>query len=346
MKTAELDFAFRFGEHEIRRGTNRRVDLEFVRLPAQARLAIPVQVIVGAEASPSTPVVWLSGAIHGDELNGVEIISRVLGRLDPTLMGGTVLAVPVVNIFGFAFQERYLPDRRDLNRSFPGSARGSLASRLAHFFFENIVEPSTHGIDLHTGSNHRTNLPQVRADLERADTRGLAQSFGAPVMIHGGAPTGSLRAAAIKEGKPILVYEAGEPMRFDRPAIDLGVDGVLRVLAALGVAPSSAAPGPPPAPSHLVETRRWVRSPLSGLFSAEVELGDTVRKGGTLGRVYEPLGSKKRVVKAPMSGIVIGHTNNPLAYQGDALVHLGTLREDEAAGERPREQKVDRGGSS
>lgn len=320
-------FSFPLGDLKIRRGTTKRVDLEFVRLPAQARLSIPVQVVVGAQATDETPVVWLSGAIHGDELNGVEIISRVLARLDPALMGGTVLAVPVVNIFGFAFQERYLPDRRDLNRSFPGSARGSLASRLANFFFEKIVQPSTHGIDLHTGSNHRTNLPQVRADLERADTRGLAQSFGAPVMIHGGAPTGSLRAAAIKQGKPILVYEAGEPLRFDRSAIDLGVDGVLRVLAALGVAPSSAAPSPPPAPSHLVETRRWVRSPLSGLFSIEAELGDTVRKGATLGRVYEPLGGRRRIVRAPIGGMVLGHTNNPLAYQGDALVHLGTLRD-------------------
>lgn len=327
MSAHDPNFAFSIAGQELRRGSNRRVDLEFVRLPAQARQSIPVQVLVGADATASTPVVWLSGAIHGDELNGVEIISRVLARLDPSQMGGTVVAVPVVNIFGFAFQSRYLPDRRDLNRSFPGSARGSLASRLAHIFFEEIVERCTHGLDLHTGSNHRTNLPQVRADLERADTRGLAETFGAPVLIHGGAPTGSLRGAAIRAGKPILVYEAGEPMRFDRAAIDLGVDGVLRVLAALGVAPSSAAPSEPPPPSHTIGRRRWVRSPLSGLFSAELELGGTVEKGATLGHVYEPLGSKRRAVRAPMSGIVIGHTNNPLAYQGDALVHVGSLSE-------------------
>ncbi len=324
------------GERPIARGTRQRVDLEFANLPGQARLSLPIEALVGsAERGEHKPArVWLSAAIHGDEINGLEIINRLLKILDPETMCGAVIAAPIVNVFGFAFQSRYMPDRRDLNRSFPGSKRGSLAARLARFFLDEVVSHCTHGIDLHTGSNHRTNLPQIRTDLNNPECARLAQAFAAPVMIHGDVPSGSLRAAVTKLSKPILVYEAGEALRFDEGAIELGVAGVLQVLAELGVIDkASATPLTPNAhasqgslcgtgPNLEVRQRYWIRSPASGIFGRKVELGDCVEKGQLLGDIHEPLGDQSREVTAARSGVVIGYTNNPLSYQGDALIHL------------------------
>ncbi len=325
---------FEIGGQQIASGSRMHVDMDFVRLPAQARLSLPTDIVVGARLTDDSPRLWLSGAIHGDELNGMEIIHRSLELIDPLKVTGVVIGVPIVNIFGFAIQSRYLPDRRDLNRSFPGSARGSLAGRLAHFFLTEIVSKSTHGIDLHTGSNNRVNLPQVRADLDDPETLRLATAFAAPVLLHGDSPPGSLRRTVAALGKPIMVYETGEPLRFDEAGIALGVRGVLNVMVVLGMletlpdgAPDVEVPTPrnQPALAANLEVRRrtWVRAPLSGIFRIKASLGETVVKGAILGELHEPLGGAFTPVRAPRAGVVIGLTNNPLAYQGDALVHLG-----------------------
>lgn len=323
------------GGQFVAAGTRGRVDIDIARLPAQAALSLPVEAVVGSAFTrpnndQQAPRVWLSSAIHGDEINGIEIINQVLARLDPASMNGVVLAVPIVNVYGFTFQSRYMPDRRDLNRCFPGSKHGSLAARLARLFLDEIVAHATHGIDLHTGSNNRTNLPQTRTDLDHTETAALARAFRAPVMIHGEAPKGSLRAAVAADGKPILVYEAGEAMRFNQEAIELGVAGVLRVLAHLGVIEEvEKAPDQPAATSRnqTLEVRRrsWIRASASGIFGRTVQLGDRVNKGDTLGDIHEPLGAIRRMVRAPRAGVVIGFTNNPLAYQGDALIHLAHI---------------------
>ena len=312
----------RMGDKAVPPGTAVRVDLPVARLFTGGWLSLPVTVLHGAKLldGKTGPRLWLDAAIHGDELNGMEIIRRVLAVLDPARLAGAVIAVPVVNVFGFVQQTRYLPDRRDLNRSFPGSPRGSMAARLAHLFMEQVVEKCGYGIDLHTGSQHRTNLPQIRGHLADPETRRIAEAFAAPMMYTAAEITGSLRAAARRRGVHLLVYEAGEPLRFDEAAIRTGVDGILRVLSALGMW-THFEEGPPPR-SFEAEEANWVRASHSGIFHYSVRLGDTVKRHQQLGFISAPWGDDAQPVKAPFEGIVIGYTSNPLVYRGDALIHV------------------------
>jgi predicted deacylase len=308
----------RIGENTVAPGNLARLELPLARLFTGTWLKLPVAVVHGTKPGPR---VWIDAAIHGDELNGVEIINQVLDRLDPTNLHGAVLAVPVVNVFGFVQQDRYLPDRRDLNRSFPGSPRGSLAARLAHLFMTQVVDQCHYGIDLHTGSQHRTNLPQVRGNLEHPEVRRLARAFGAPLIYDAGSLRGSLRAAARKQKIPMVVYEAGEPMRFDRDSIEVGIRGVLRVLSELEMWPEGEHSRAVPAAFETSNTR-WIRASQSGIAYLDVELGERVQKNQTLGYVSDPFSPTRRRIRAPAAGMVIGFTNNPLVHQGDALLHL------------------------
>jgi hypothetical protein len=312
------------GGQRIAPGERKRIEIPVARVPATRLLMpMPVEVLVGREPGPR---VWVSGVIHGDELNGVEIVRQVLARLDPAKLRGAVLAVPIVNMFAFVAQSRYLPDRRDLNRSFPGSARGSLASRLADVFMRQVVDACTHGIDLHTGSDHRRNLPQLRADLRDAETRRCALAFGAPVAIDARTRDGSLRDAATRRGKHVLLYEAGEPQRFNRDAVRTGVRGVLRVLEHLGMIEAGTASAPA-GPTAVATATRWVRARTGGLVRIEADLGARVERGERLGVVADAFGEEAAPLAAPVPGIVIGRANNPVARRGDALVHLATAFE-------------------
>jgi len=304
-------------------GERAQIEIPVARLPAmQTFTMLPVEVVHGARTGPR---LWLSAAIHGDELNGVEVIRRVLERVEPSRLRGTLLAAPIVNAFGLISQSRYLPDRRDLNRCFPGSPRGSLASRLAYIFMQEIVRRSTHGIDLHTGSDHRTNLPQVRADLRDEETRRAAEAFGAPVVIQAATRDGSLRDAASRLGIPTLLYEGGEPLRFDREAIETGVTGVMRVMGSLGMVASRDVKARP----HVTATRTtWVRARGSGICRLEVALGDRVTKKQRLAVISDPFGRMNVVVSAPSDGLVIGHSLNPLVRQGDGVLHLAVEFEE------------------
>ncbi len=306
----------RIGGHVVEPGDSARLELPVARLPTQTYLSLPVCAVHGARPGPT---VWLSAVLHGDELAGVEIIRRVLERLSAPRLEGSLIAVPIVNVFGFISQSRYLPDRRDLNRSFPGSARGSLAARLANLFMTEVVKQCTHGIDLHTGSSHRRNLPQIRADLDDPDTRRIAAAFGAPVMIHSRVRDGSLREAATRYGIPTLVYEGGAPHRFDDFAVEAGVKGVLRVLTALGMGRFAQ---PARSRSLVAPSSFWVRARRSGLFRTTVTLGDQLGEGDLLGIISDAFGDVALDVRATEGGTVIGLALNPLVSQGDALVHL------------------------
>ena len=310
----------RIADEIINPGTCHRLELPVARLPTQTLLSLPVIVVNGIEAGPK---LWLSAAIHGDEVNGVEIIRQVLAKVEAKKLRGTLIAAPIINVFGFIEQSRYLPDRRDLNRSFPGSAGGSLASRLAHLFMKEIVSKSTHGIDLHTGAVHRTNLPQIRANLEDEATYRLANTFGTPIIIHSSTRDGSLRQAATTIGIPVLLYEAGEALRFDRHGIELGLKGVLRVMAELDMysLPFNEIESSP----LEVRKTKWMRSPRSGIFRLEVSLGDRVEKKQQLGIISDAFGETNIKIKASANGIVIGHVQNPLVNQGDAIVHLAVV---------------------
>jgi predicted deacylase len=268
--------------------------------------------------------VWISAALHGDEIGGVEIVRRVNLQLEPRRLRGTVITVPIVNVHGFLNGDRYLPDRRDLNRSFPGSEGGSLAARIANAFMTDIVRRSDVGIDLHTGSDHRTNLPQIRADLDDPRTRELATAFAPPFMLDAKLRDGSLRAAATAAGATVLLYEGGEAWRFDEDAIRVGTAGSLRVLQRLDMidgdgAADVAAP---------VESRRsgWIRARRSGIASLAVTLGQRVTKGEQVAVIHDSLGKRVSRSTAPANGIVIGHTQHPLVHQGDAIVHLAHLQ--------------------
>jgi predicted deacylase len=282
-------------------------------------VALPVVVYHGANEGPT---VWINAAIHGDEVGGIEIVRRVTDKLHPPTMSGTVIAVPIVNVHGFNTSDRYLPDRRDLNRSFPGSARGSLAGRVANLMMTEVVERCSVGIDLHTGSDHRTNYPQIRADLDNPDTMNLATVFGAPVTIHAGTRDGSLRQAATQAGATVLVYEGGEALRFDRDAITAGTLGVERVLQHLGVTTD----GPPPGSETVFARKtRWARAGSSGVVHLDPELGDLVSGKDRVGRVLDPYGKRLSWITAPVDGIVIGQTQHPLVNRGDAVLHVAAV---------------------
>ncbi len=316
----ERNIPFEIGGVTVEPGRRRTLEIPVARLPTDTYLSLPVAVVNGTRPGPR---LWLSAAVHGDELNGVEIIRQVLTELRARSVRGTVVAEPIVNVFGFVNESRYLPDRRDLNRSFPGSPRGSLAARLAHIFMEQVVGRCDYGVDLHTGSDHRTNLPQVRADLDDPRTREVAKAFAAPVSIHSQVRDGSLREACVKRGIPILLYEGGEAHRFDDAAVDAGVAGVLRVLAALGIRGTSEASPPPP--TTVVRTTRWVRARRSGIMRLAVGAGDTVARGDVVAVISDALGDSKVTVRASSDGMVIGFTRNPLVSQGDAVVHLADI---------------------
>lgn len=311
--------SFAIGNVRVRAGWARDLELPITRLVTGGDVSLPVRIVHGREPGP---VVWVDAAIHGDEVVGVEVIRQVLAGLDPKTFRGTLIAVPIVNVLGFTMGDRYLPDRRDLNRSFPGSARGSLASRIAHLFMTEVVDKCTVGIDLHTGADRRSNLPQIRADLEDPQTHGLAAAFGAPVMLHAGLRDGSLRHAARERGATVLLYEAGENLRLDSYAIEAGVVGVRRVLAALGmVDPVSQAE----APSVECRSSGWVRARRTGILTLEVKLGQVVAEHDRLGSLVDSFGKTLSVVRADRRGIVIGRNEAPLVNSGDALIHLATI---------------------
>lgn len=304
------------GDVSVAPGRKAKIELPFAKVATGATEHLPVAVINGRMSGPR---VWLSAAIHGDELNGIEIVRQVLARLEAKKLRGVVIAVPIVNPLGFLNESRYLPDRRDLNRSFPGSRRGSTAARLANLFMEQVVNQCSVGIDLHTASDHRINLPQIRGDLNDSATLKLARAFGAPFTIHARIRDGSLRQAAVDRGATMLVYEAGQAHRFDTEAIEAGVVGVLRALRSLGMIESRL---PRAQPTVLIRKTRWVRARRGGLATISVELGQRVEKGEPIATISDAFGSRPATVKATATGWVIARTQNPLVNTGDALANI------------------------
>jgi hypothetical protein len=237
---------------------------------------------------------------------------------------GTLLTIPVVNVYGFLQHSRYSPDRRDLNRFFPGSEKGSLTSQLAGTFMEEVVKGCTHGIDLHAGSNYRSNLPQVRAAIDDPETLRLAKAFKVPVIINAKTRDGSLRHAAAESGVTMLLYEAGEALRFDELAIRAGVRGVTAVMQTLGMLTPRRRP-PSEMDSLIADTTSWIRAPASGILRMKVPLGGRVARNSRIGAIADPFGGEEEDIRSPVSGMVIGRLNMPLVHQGDAVIHIAHL---------------------
>ncbi len=325
--------AFEIGGHSVPAGTRVLVDLPVSMLSNHTPVTLPVHVLHGARPGPA---MFVSAAVHGDELNGVEIIRRVLRTLQPGNIAGTLLAIPVVNAYGFIGRSRYLPDRRDLNRAFPGSGTGSLAARLANLFMKEVVCRCQFGIDLHTAAVHRVNLPQIRADFAtRPRCRDLALAFGAPVVLESSERAGSLRRAAREAGVDVLVYEGGEGLRFDEFAIKAGFDGIANVMLRSGMLelPDGMEL---PVPETLVRpvfanASKWVRAPDGGVFRSVKRIGNAVGEGETVGFVANPYDDRELAVASPRRGIIVGATTLPIVNMGDALFHIAWADEHDRA---------------
>jgi predicted deacylase len=314
---------------QVAAGQRRTVNIPVARLYTHTEMTIPVHVLRGKKDGPH---LFVCAAIHGDEIIGVEVIRRLLKLKILKRLRGTLIAVPVVNVYGFINNTRYLPDRRDLNRFFPGSHKGSLTSGLAKIFMEEIVANSTHGIDLHAGSHHRINLPHIRACLDNKETEKLAYAFGAPVILNADLRDGSLRQAAEEEGVPMLLYEAGEALRFDEFAVRAGLKGILAVMRAIGMLTVRAL-GTSSIQPMVAKSTSWVRAPASGILRTQIPLGGKISVNQKIGEIADPFDEHETDVASPVSGIVIGRMNLPLVHKGDALFHVAGFEDSVAVSE-------------
>ncbi|MEC7792048.1 MAG: succinylglutamate desuccinylase/aspartoacylase family protein [Pseudomonadota bacterium] len=325
--------AFQINGIEVAPGKTASVDLPVSVLPDHTPVNLRVIVVHGRTEGPTA---FVSAAIHGDEVNGVEVARRLLGQKALRGLKGTLLVVPIVNTFGFLNRSRYLPDRRDLNRSFPGSEGGSLAARLAHLFLHDVVLRCDFGIDLHSAAVNRTNLPQTRVSPDDTGLMELARVFGAPVIIPSTERSGSLRAEARKRGVETLLYEAGEGLRVDDASVKIGVAGILKVLrhrGMLGVRGQTKAPAKTPAkpptrsPRAPLLARRslWERAPIGGILTTYRKDGDIVSEGDLLARVANPFGGEEAELRAGVDGLVIGHAVMPVVNEGDAVFHIAQI---------------------
>ncbi|MCA8837901.1 MAG: succinylglutamate desuccinylase/aspartoacylase family protein [Proteobacteria bacterium] len=313
-------------------GSRRQIEIPVAKLFDYTEITIPVEVVRGKEDGPT---LFVSAAIHGDEINGVETIKRLLARKKLTRLKGTLIAVPIVNVFGFNNNTRYLPDRRDLNRCFPGSNTGSLAGQVARKFMDEVVSKCTHGVDLHTATIHRTNLPQIRACLNNPDNKRLALAFGVPVVMDSNTKDGSLRQAAVDMGIAMLLYEGGEALRYEEPVIKTALNGILCVMQSIGMIEGERISMVQRKKEVFVaQSSHWIRAPHSGSLRIRKKLGSSVKKDELLGILSNPFGQEKIKVKAIKTGLVIGMTMMPLVNNGDALFHIATFEDSKAVKDR------------
>lgn len=326
-KKLEVQMPFEIGGVTIQPGTANTVHIPVSMLPNQSAFNLNLRIFHGRHPGKR---LFISSTIHGDELNGIEAIRRVLSSPLIKHLRGTLITIPIVNMVGMLIQSRYLPDRRDLNRSFPGSETGSAAALLAHTFLTEIVEKCTHGIDLHTGSNNRTNLPQIRCDFESAEALKMALSFGTPVILKAKLRDGSLREASEKLGIPTICFEGGEALRFNENVIRSATKGIFRVMATLGMIPKEKCVAMKESPV-ISPTSRWARAPATGIFRTICYLGKKVLKGELIGKVTDSLGVSTANVVSPFDGIIIGQTLIPLVYQGDALFNIAWVLDPDRA---------------
>ena len=326
---------------QVASGQRRSINIPVARLYTHTEMTMPVHVLRGKKDGPH---LFVCAAIHGDEIIGVEIIRRLLKMKILQRLRGTLIAVPVVNVYGFINHTRYLPDRRDLNRFFPGSPKGSLTSRLATIFMEEIVANCTHGIDLHAGSHHRINLPHIRACLNNPETEKLAFAFGAPVILDADLREGSLRQALEDKGIPMLLYEAGEALRFDEFAVRAGVKGILAVMRSIGMLTSRGVKTSRIQPM-VASSTSWVRAPGSGILRTPIPLGGKIAINQKIGEIADPFDEDETAVISPVAGIAIGRMNLPLVHRGDALFHVASFDDSVAVKESLDDFKKEIGAS-
>ncbi|MEM6583226.1 MAG: succinylglutamate desuccinylase/aspartoacylase family protein [Pseudomonadota bacterium] len=306
---------------DIPPATSTRLIWEPSRTFAGMAVDTPVLVVNGASDGPT---LCLTAAIHGDELNGIEMIRRIMFNLDPEKLHGMVVGVPIVNLMGFSRSSRYLPDRRDLNRYFPGNPTGSVAARIAYAFFNDIVTNCDLLVDIHTGSFYRTNMPQLRADMGNSRVAAFVELFGDIPVLNSSGNQRTLRAAAVRAGIPSVTLEAGEPMRMQRDMVNVGVKTINTLMAKSGMY-SKLGLWVKPKPAFYDSF--WVRVNSSGILFSEIELGDNVEEGDILGAVSNPVSNEKIEIVSPYSGRVLGMALDQFVMPGFAVYHIGIRAE-------------------
>ena len=318
---------------EVLPGSAQRLSWSATELFEGVPVSTPVLVVNGALPGPT---LCLTAAIHGDELNGIEMVRRVLHDLDPAKVSGAVIGIPIVNVQGFRRGSRYLPDRRDLNRYFPGNPNGSAAARIAHSFFINVIADCDALVDLHTGSFERANLPQIRADLRDPDVVTLTQGLGSMVILHSTPAVGTLRYAATRAGIPTVTLEAGGPSQLELNEVKHGVKSIETLVNTLGMVKKRRFWGEP---EPVYYRSSWVRADNGGILLADVSLGSTVRKGTLLGTITDPMNNASTELRSPYAGRIIGMARNQVVMPGFAAFHVG-IQTDEAPIEKIEDAAV------
>lgn len=314
---------------EVPPGSSARLSWSATELFEGVPVSTPVLVLNGLAPGPT---LCLTAAVHGDELNGIEMVRRVMHDIDAKALSGAIIGVPIVNVQGFRRGSRYLPDRRDLNRYFPGNPNGSAAARIAHSFFENVVTHCDALVDLHTGSFERTNLPQLRADLRNPDVVTLTQGLGATVVVHSTPGVGTLRHAATRAGIPTVTVEAGGPLQLEMNEVKHGVKSIETLLSSLGMTKRRRLWGDP---EPVYYRSSWVRADSGGILLANVSLGSTVRPGDLLGTITDPMSNARTELRSPYAGRVIGMARNQVVMPGFAAFHVGIETDETPTGEAP-----------
>lgn len=305
----------------IKPGESKEVSFDVAKLHTSSTVNVPI--IIERSKKPGPTVLFTAG-IHGDEVNGVEIVRQLIAKGINKPKCGTVICIPVINIFGFINLKREFPDGRDLNRSFPGSAEGSLASRVAHKLMHEIVPNVDYILDFHTGGSGRFNAPQVRIIRENKQLNDLAKIFGAPFVLYSRNLNKSFRNSCYKLGKPMLLFEGGKSFHIDDVVTNSGVNGAKRILHHLGMLSTKFKVSKPKKDCVFINESRWQRANLSGMFKASIAISTKVKKGDVLGNITDPYGKLNHFVKAEKTGYIINVNESPIVYQGDALFHIST----------------------
>lgn len=302
-------------------GKSAIVNFEVAKLHTRNTLEVPI--IIERSRKPG-PTVLMTAGIHGDEINGVEIIRQIIAKGINIPKSGTTICVPVINVFGFLNMDRLFPDGRDLNRVFPGNAKGSLASRVAHFVMKELVPHVDFAMDFHTGGSDRFNAAQIRIEENNQSLMELANVFGAPFIYYSQNLNKSFRNACDKAGVPMLLFEGGKSFNIHSDITNTGVNGAKRVLHHLGMLRNKYKVSQPKTNAIVIEESKWLRAKYSGMFKATVNVNAYVEKDAVLGNITDPYGSFNFFVKSPYSGYVFNVNESPIIYQGDAIFHIST----------------------
>ncbi len=309
---------------DVALGESATVTFEVAKLHTRNTLDVPI--IIERSKKPG-PTVLITAGIHGDEINGVEIVRQIIAKGINKPKTGTIICVPVINVFGFLNMDRLFPDGRDLNRVFPGSKNGSLASRVAHFVMKELVPHVDFAMDFHTGGSDRFNAAQIRIVKDDPKLTELARVFGAPFIYYSQNVNKSFRNSSRKVGVPMLLFEGGKSFNIHNTITNTGVNGAKRVLHHLGMLGSNFKVSRPKTNTVLIEESKWLRAKYSGMFKSTVAINKYVEKGQVLGNITDPYGSFNHFVKAPNAGYIFNVNESPITYQGDAIFHISTKLE-------------------